>query len=198
MGKPISRLRCAALLVLTVAAAGRAGEAQADILTGCKSGPVAQVFLPWVDPAWYALVPDGGFESGGQGWTLDAGAVVVSGNEPYYVRAAGDARSLALPAGASAATPPMCVSPGHPTLRFFVRHIGPAWSDLVVTVDFVDPVGVRRSVLVGSIKAGAAWMPSPVLAVPTNVLGRTIVVRFSSSAGAWSVDDVYVDPYGKG
>lgn len=202
MAKPISRLRCAALLVLTVAAAGRSGEAQADIITRCNSGPVAQVFLPWADPAWYVLLPDGGLERGGEGWTLAAGAAVVNGNEPHYVRAPGDVRSLALPGGASAATPPICVGPGHPTLRFFVRNTGAVWSALTVTVEFDDPVGVRRTVLVGTLKAGPAWMPSPVLPIPTNVLAlvgtQTVVFRFSPDGGTWRVDDVYIDPYGKG
>lgn len=202
MGKLTLRLRRAALLALTAAATGVPGEAHAGVLTPCHPLPVAQVFLPWADPAWYALVPDGGLERGGAGWTLQAGAAVVSGNEPFYVRAPSDAWSLALPQGASAATPPVCAGPGHPTLRFFVRNQGAVRGVLVVKVEFEDAVGVRRIVPVGTVLAGSAWMPSPVLPVPTNVLslvgGRTVVFHFSPRSGAWGLDDVYVDPYGKG
>lgn len=202
MGKLTSRLRWAAQLALIAAAAAVPAEAQADAPAPCDPVPVAQVFLPWADPAWYSLVPDGGLEQGGAGWTMRAGAAVVGGNEPYYVRAPSDARSLALPNGASAGTPPVCVGPGHPTLRFFVRNTGAVTGLLAVTVEFVDPLGVLRTVPVGSVTAGSAWMPSPVLLVPTNVLslvgGRTVTFRFTPNGGAWGVDDVYVDPYGKG
>jgi hypothetical protein len=202
MGKLTSPLLCAVLLGLTVVAMRPSAEAQAAIPTACDSGPVAQVFLPWADPAWYALVPDGGLERAGEGWVFARGAAVAGGNEPYSVRAPGDARSLALPDGASAATPPVCVGPGHPTLRFFMRNTGAAHGVLTVTLEFDDPLGVRRTVRVGAVGASAKWMPSPVLAMPTNVLslisGRTVVLHFSADGGTWSIDDVYVDPYGKG
>ncbi len=186
MGTLTTRLRRAALLALTVAAVGVPGEAQADVFTGCAPVSVARVFLPWADPAWYALVPDGGLEQGGERWTFRAGAAVVGGNEPFHVRAPGDARSLALPDGASAATPAVCVGPGHPTLRFFLRNAGPVSGGLAVTVEFDDSVGVRRRVPVATLMAGPAWAPSPVLLVPTNVLsviaGRWVVFRLPPTA----------------
>ena len=90
-----------ALLVLLGALAFLAlpGPAHA---AGCPDQPLARTFQPWLDPAWYQAAPDGGFESGGDGWRLSGGAAVVAGNEPFFVRAPGDARALSLPAGASA------------------------------------------------------------------------------------------------
>jgi hypothetical protein len=164
---------------------------------------VAKVFLPWADPAWYASVPDGGLEEGGAGWMLGAGAAVVNGNEPFYVRSAGDSQALALAPGSWAASPPECVGPGHPTVRFFVRSERATQTALSVSVDLVDPTGAARSVPIGVIAPAPAWQPSPVLAIVTNAVAIAVpqqaVFHFTPhGAGAWYVDDVYVDPYGKG
>ena len=63
-------------------------------------------------------------QSGGSGWTLERGAAVVHGNEPFYVGGGGDACALALPPGGSATTAPVCIGIEHPTLRFFARNTG--------------------------------------------------------------------------
>jgi hypothetical protein len=39
-----------------------------------------------------------------------SGGTIVAGNEPYYLHGTSDRSSLSLPAGASASSPPMCVS----------------------------------------------------------------------------------------
>ena len=58
------------------------------------------------DPISYTLVPGGDFESGAAGWKLTGGASRHVGNEPgFYLRGAGDNRSLYLPAGSSATSP---------------------------------------------------------------------------------------------
>src|SRR4051794_41800429 len=85
-----------ALSILAPAGA-RAGQ--------CPAQPVAQRFLPWADPAWYAALPGGGFEASTPAWTLAGGAAAVEGNEPFYIGGASDHRSLRLPAGASGASP---------------------------------------------------------------------------------------------
>jgi hypothetical protein len=195
-------LRRAALLALAVSLVGAPAGAQAR-RGACPGQPVSQVFLPWADPSWYASVPDGGLEAGGAGWTLQGGAEVVSGNEPYYVRSASDSRALAVGPSGSAGTPPACIGPGHPTLRFFVRSSIATQGTLLVTVELVEPAGTSRSVLIGVIGPTSSWQPSPVLPVLTNTLALLIpqqaVFRFTpSGAGQWYVDDVYVDPYGKG
>src|SRR5947208_10755493 len=51
-------------------------------------------FTTWKDYANYAFAPDGGFESGGSGWSLSGGARAVSGNESYYVHSSTDKTSL--------------------------------------------------------------------------------------------------------
>jgi hypothetical protein len=169
------------------------------LASGCPQQPLSQTFLPWLDVAWYVSAPDGGVEGGAGDWTLTDGAKVVEGNNPYL---AGD-RSLALPAGASATTAPMCVGIEHPTLRLFARHSGSPLSTLTVSVVFSDLLGVTRSLPVGVIGAGAAWSPTPVMPILVNLLALTgdqhVAFRFTapSGGGEWAIDDVYVDPYKK-
>jgi hypothetical protein len=171
---------------------------------GCPDQPLARTFQPWLDPAWYVAAPDGGLEAGADGWTLGGGAAVVAGNEPFYVGDRGDARSLALPPGASATTPEICIGVEHPTLRFFARNTGSAASGLAVSVVFRDLLGEQHSLPVGVIAAGDEWAPTPVVPVIVNLLSllgdQQVAFRFTAldDRGEWTIDDVYVDPYKKG
>jgi hypothetical protein len=180
-----------AVLVLAVPAQARAA--------GCPSQPVTQTFLPWLDPAWYVPAPGGDVEGGGEAWALSGGAAVADGNEPFL---AGD-RSLALPAGSSATTAPMCVGIEHPTVRLFARNTGDPASLLAVSVVFRDPLGLRHALPVGAVAAGSEWAPTPVMPVVANLLSllgdQDVSFRFAPVGdGAWAIDDVYVDPYKKG
>jgi hypothetical protein len=171
---------------------------------GCPERPLDRTFLPWLDPAWYTQAPAGDFESGASGWTLERGAAVVGGNEPFFVGGQGDASSLALPSGGSATSAPMCIGVEHPTVRFFARNTGDPSSVLTVSVVFRDLLGVRRSLTVGAVAAGSSWAPTPVVPVVVNLLSllddQHVAFRFTAAddRGAWTIDDVYVDPYKKG
>jgi hypothetical protein len=187
-------LGLALLAALVLALPGSAHAA------GCPDQPLARTFQPWLDPAWYAAAPDGGLEAGAEGWTLGGGAAVVAGNEPFHVGDRGDARSLSLPAGASATTPEICIGVEHPTIRFFARNTGSTSSALGVSVVF----GERQSLPVGVIAAGDEWAPTPVVPVLVNLLSllgdQQVAFRFTAldDRGEWTIDDVYVDPYKKG
>jgi hypothetical protein len=171
---------------------------------GCPPQPLERTFLPWVDPAWYQLAPDGGLEAGAAGWTLDGGAAVAGGNEPYFVGSGDDERSLALPTGAAATTAATCIGVEHPTIRFFARNAGSPDAALAVSVVFRDPSGRRQSLPIGTVRAGSEWTPTPVLPVAVNLLSlvgdQQAAFRFTpaDARGAWSIDDIYVDPYRKG
>jgi hypothetical protein len=192
------------LLRLTVAvlgaglfAAAAAPSAQADLLTGCTAGPSEREFLPWLDIARYVPVGDHGLEAGGQGWDLGGGAV-VDGNEPWRVDGRDDARALALPAGTSATTPPMCVGLEHPTVRFFARGTG------LLAVEVVADSPLGRTVLpIGVVVGTGTWAPSLPLVMTANALSllpgdaTRASFRFTPVTGSWRVDDVYVDPYSK-
>jgi len=197
-GHRIAAALAALALALAVAAPGaRAAEA------GCPVQPSARTFLPWLDLAKYVRAPDGGLESGGAGWSLLDGAAVQPGNEPYYVGGRGDRRSLRLPAGSSATTAPMCIGLAHPTIRFFARNTGALLSTLRVSVLYRDLTGRWQSLPIVLVTAGSAWGPTLPLPVIANLLALTgdkeVAFRFTPSdgAGGWSIDDVYVDPYGK-
>jgi hypothetical protein len=152
---------CCALLALALTAPA----AQA-----CP-GQLSRPFTPWLDFAQYTPAP--GFE---QGWSLD-GATLADG-------------ALAIPAGADALSPPICVTPEHPTIRFFSKGAGALTvsvlaDGLEVPVGLVTPTGSRA--------------PTLVMPIVFNLLGEESVrFRFTSALGEVTIDDVWVDPYSKG
>lgn len=167
----------------------------------CGAYSLSQPFLPWLDPMWYTLVPNGGLERGASGWTRSGGATVVHGNESHYVRDESDSRSLSLPSGSSATTATMCVGVEEPTLRLFVRRLDDPLSALEVEVLFETEDGEVRSATIGTVAGGTGWDPTPQLPVLVNLVPllpdeRTPVrFRFTPVGGGdWWIDDVYVDP----
>jgi len=195
MLKLLRRGSLAALAVSILAPAG----AQAAL---CPAQPTAQRFLQWADPAWYAAVPGGGFEPSTPAWTLTGGAVAVEGNEPFYIGGAGDHRSLQLPSGATGTSPAICIGVDHPTLRLLVSHSGGSTgSRLTVSAIVRDLGGGERTLPIAALTAND-WGPTAPLPVGLNLLAlalpQSVAFRFDASGGKWAIDDVYVDPYGKG
>jgi len=200
----IVRTAVVCLVSLGLAAPAASAGVLVSSATSCDEQVLEQPFLPWADVAHYVIAPNGTFENGSSGWTLSGGASLVSGNESYYVHGAGESKSLALPSGASATSSSMCVGIEHPTLRIFARNTGAALSTLKAEVLFEDAAGNVRSLTIGTLTASASWEPSIVMPLVVNLLPllpdeRTAVAfRFSAQgAGAFTIDDVYVDPYRK-
>jgi len=169
--------------------------ASAGLGLACPSA-TSTPFAAWKDYANYAFAPDGGFESGGSGWSLSGGARAVSGNESYYVHSRTDKTSMSLPKGASATSPGMCISLLSSKMRFLVR--GDAGSSVKVQVVYR---GLLSSVLGifdgGTISAGGTWKPSPALGMLGGVLPlltTSVSFRFTAVNGAAAIDDVYLDP----
>ncbi|HWC49336.1 MAG TPA: hypothetical protein VG448_10685 [Solirubrobacterales bacterium] len=186
----------AALAVSAVAA----GAAQACNYTGAE-----QVFSPWGDQHSYVLAPDGGFEAGGQGWYLGGGAQAVSGNESFSLNGAGDSRSLALPAGSTAVSPPICMSIDTPIFRLVARNSGDTSSGLRVEATYVL-LGLVRTKTISTVYGSSSWAPSQqmstVLSLSTlvgTVIPSAIQIRITpvGSGGNWQVDDVYIDPFAR-
>jgi hypothetical protein len=176
--------------------------ATAPATTWCPAQPVAQVFLPWSDPAWYTSVPDGGMERQQGAWSLSGSAKFVEANEPYFVRSVGDVWSLTLASGDAAVSARTCIGVGHPALRFFARSSHPSEATLQVAVEFTDPTGVRRSQQIALLTGDTSWAPTPPVLIVANALcllnAQEVAFRFTAVGGRWWIDDVYVDPYGKG
>src|SRR2546421_9272645 len=127
--KPLRRLSLCLLAALAALLVGSAAPGRAALT--CPGQTYLQPFTPWLDYANYVTVPNGSFESSA-GWTLTGDAADGSGNEPFYVGSDADSESLSLPPGASATSPPLCVTLLHPDLRFFARNTGSLFAPLEV------------------------------------------------------------------
>jgi hypothetical protein len=121
-----------------------------------------QPFLDWHDQSSYVLVSGGDFESAAADWTLADGAAVVPGGNP--LRAASSANALGIPAGASATTPPICVSKDDPVARIFMRSVASGehgQAGLGVEVLYLTSTGdVRKVKKAGFLRADEDWAPS--------------------------------------
>jgi hypothetical protein len=192
----MTRLALSAGIAL-IAAAALAAPAGAGVLTrsalDCETPELSQPFKPWLDYSHYKLVDNGSFEAGTDGWTLTGGARVAAGNA---TQREGD-RSLLLPAGSSATTPPVCVGLDEPTLRYFAKASSPL-AVLTVQVQVQLELGVWVTVPIG-VDLGGPWHPSLPHLVVANLLPLLppdmTAVRFTfKPLGAFSIDDVFVDP----
>jgi hypothetical protein len=162
----------------------------------------SQIFGSWGDSAFYQLAPGGSFEAGNLPWLLTRGAKVVNGNEPFFVGGAGHKRSLYLPSGSSAYSPPACFGLGHWNLRFFAVNTGSRKSTLRVSVVVQHLLGALSILDGGTVGHTGVWQPSPKIGLLVSNLtsllgGRSISFQFTptGSGGAWQIDDVYVDPW---
>jgi hypothetical protein len=213
---PFPRRRTRALLTAAIASVAAAATLPAAANAGlvvtsgsCDDSAVSQPFVPWVDVARYTLNGGGSFESGAVGWNL-FGASVVDGNEPWKVTGnRGDDSALSLPPGSSAVSAVQCVGIEHPTLRFFAKRSGGgllgALSSLQVSVLVETELGPVAALPVGVVVGDGSWLPTAPLPVLANLLpllpgDHTPVAFFFTPLGTatWQVDDVYVDPWGKG
>ena len=195
-----------AFSVLLAASASRA-EAADDSLLGCDYD-ATRPFLRFLDPLPYTLAPDGGFETGAAGWKLTGGAKVASGNEPWQLGGDSDSKSLLLPSGSTATSPPMCVGLVLPVVRLFTQG-GSLLSTLKVEAVYKSASGAEQSVvLLPGVLASSSWAPTlPLLqvggtlnALTLNGLTTQMSFRFTPrgglfGSGNWRIDDVYVDPW---
>ena len=179
----------------TIAMAMGVAPASAGLGLACPS-PTTTPFAAWSDYANYAFASDGGFEGGASGWSLSGGARAASGNESFYVHSKTDKSSLSLPVGASATSPPMCISLLSGKMRFVAR--GDSGSKVKVQIIYR---GLLSSVLGildgGTFSAGGSWKPSPQVGMLGGVLPlltSSVSFRFTAVGGAAAIDDVYLDP----
>lgn len=189
------------IAVLAFPAAASAGPLVADA-PDCSALDASKVFLPWADPADYVLAPGGAAESS-KGWSLDAGASIVQGSNPFAVTSATDRRALRLAPGASATSATACVGIESPTLRFFTASDFAAGS-VRVEVLYETAAGEVESLVIGGA-VGAGWAPTLPMPIVANLLpllpGDRTPVRFrftSTGSDAITIDDVYVDPFMRG
>lgn len=206
------KLRTAPVLLAAVAIAALASapSASAGVLVasanGCPANTLTKPFASWGDNNYYFALPGGSFESGDAAWTLEGGAKIQSGNEPYKVRADGDSRSLYIPAGGVATSPTVCVGISDPSIRWFAKQqsLLNLTGTMTVEVGFESSLGlVVWAPVVGAGILDPSWNPSLPGIVEASLLpllpGQKTPVqfRFRAVTGNWAIDDVYVDPYAR-
>lgn len=191
--KKMSRLRLLGAVCAAVAAFPSAAEA------ACPDKASRQVFSRFGDYNWYFAAPGGTFEPGTASWT-HSGSSVVYGNETYFVNSTTDRQSLRVPSGASATSPSFCVSAQHPTLRLFAKKLSGSGGTL--TVDIVTSTGTTVAGTVANSGQYVTWRPTQSLDLASRLaLSATVTSMYvrlrvrADSAGAWGVDDVFIDPY---
>jgi len=194
-----------ALCVLPASLASRADASDSSLL-GCNYAQAERPFLRFLDPLPYILAPEGEFERGASAWQLAGGAKVVSGNESFYLGGIG-AKSLQIPSGGSATSPPMCVGLVLPVVRF-VSIGGSLLASLKVEAVYTDTSGKQRSIELPAVLPSDSWQPTLQLlqlggvlnALTLNGLTTQMSFRFTPRAGlfgsgTWKIDAVYVDPW---
>lgn len=204
------RTGAAALVAVATLAAG-ASAANAGVLVAsspsCDDQPVAKTFTPWLDYADYAALPGGDFENGSTAWWTNGAASVVNGNETFGVGAPGGAKSLALQSNSSATSPAVCVGLEHPTIRFIAKRrstgLLAALSTLRVDALIELADGAVVPLPIGIVAGFSSWQPTVPMAIVGNLLPllpgqhTPVSFRFTAVGGDWSVDEVWVDPYGR-
>ena len=205
----ISRRICALLAALAlgvvVAPVTQAGTSRSTD-AGCPGGVVEHPFA--LDPLSYYLVPGGTFENGAPGWQLNGGARIVDGNSTFYAHGAGEKKSLYLPGGSNAVTPPICVGLLDAVVRLYAQNRGILLlSDLQVNVIYKTALGltVEHPVL-GLGIGGSQWLPTLPMPLAANITGALapngglttdVRLRFRpiGLGASYRIDDVYVDPF---
>ena len=174
----------------------------------CSERYIEHPFAAWDDNADYFLIKEGNLGSDAvYDWNLGNGELMAE-NNPNSLHGEEES-SLALSEGDSAESPTFCVTVDDPTMRFFVRNTGAETGTLNVDAVYLDQNFEEHTYHLGTLTsqdAGDEWAPSPVLELSAPLVGllddgeTPVSLRFTAEGegSGWLVDDVYVDPYGKG
>lgn len=178
----------------------------AESVETCSYPEIVKPFLRFNDTRDYVLAPGGDFEvKQGHGWEL-SGSKVANGNARYHVGGKEDQQSLRMSTFGTTMSPTMCVDLNMPTFRFFARALDTTTSLKVEVAypDSADPSFEQVALLVGRDYDGVWALTEDVELSPerggTVFGGRGAVMRFTvignspDKAGAWKIDDIYVDP----
>jgi hypothetical protein len=174
----------------------------------CNDRTIEHPFTAWDDNADYFLIKQGNLAGDAiYDWNFGGGELVAE-NNPDSLHPE-EASSLSLGEGDSAQSPTTCVTVNDPTMRFFVRNTGAETGTLNVEAVYLDENYEEHTYSLGTLTsedAGDEWTPSPVLELAAPLVEllddneTPVTFRFTAAGegSSWLVDDVYVDPYGKG
>ncbi len=182
--------------------AAKSGKLTAAAASACGFQNPTQVFLPWGDPASYALAPQGDLSST-TGWSFKH-TNLAADHDPYTA----GTNSLQFAQGDSeAVTPAMCVNLTNPTIRLFMKDTGGnGKSDVKVDVLYEDLNGNIQHLTLAKLRVGSTWAPSITIPIAVNILsaanasGVTAVAFDFKVEGlqkneTLSLDGFYVDPF---
>ena len=212
-----ARIRARALATGMVASVALAGTAEANTTPlgstvisytsessyTCNRPAFTQPLRSFGDLRYYALAPSGSFTGAVSGWQLRNGAKLATDT----VRGT----SLALPPGASAISPGMCVDLDYPHFRFFNKFVAkdPAGGKILIEVTYPSLPGPEWTEVKefdgkqGSSAGAGSWRLSPDVDLKPDFGGsvpgaRYVALRFTALrtgySGEWRVDDIWVDP----
>ena len=169
----------------------------------CDNASLSQPFAQWGDSAYYKLAPGADFEGSLSGWSLQGGAGQGSVSESYGATGSVGSSSLSLPDGSAATSPQTCVDAAYPDFRLFARTDSPG-ATVTVSVLYSSPLIGALAIPVGVVTPTSDWQPTAPMATGSAIPGwptagrRTYRCEFSAGGGTVQVDDVFVDPWGRG
>lgn len=202
MPRKLSRTK--RLATLTALAAGALATAPGAALAAtCPDLPTSKPFTAWADTADYSLAPGGNFE-GSLTWAKSGSPTLVAPSNPFALSGAGKT-SVRLQGTQSITSPTVCVSDIHPYMRF-VAQAQDRTSRLALEVLWNDE-GVNKVKVLDEHPADLyqVWGPSKLVplgnALPTDE-GQAhqvqLRLKLKDGVGSWLVDDVFIDPAGRG
>jgi hypothetical protein len=191
-------------MVLAANAAAQEPETTAASSQTCSDPTLEQPFSALGDNRDYVLAPGGAFDDPtAHGWTLEGGAAVVETTDPFAFGDNNDSQSLALPPGASAISPTMCVDLHYPTMRFIGMQTAAKSAGLDVEVFYPNaPKAMQEWDRTSHLQAKSTdgWEVTRDVKVRPEWGGTTpgwrlVALRFTAdTTGSWLIDDVFVDP----
>jgi hypothetical protein len=203
--RALCALPAAAAVAACLATAGPADASLLGLGLGgvCPSQALTQPFARWGDSNKYELAPAGDFEGSLSSWSLEGGAAKVAGSDSYDATGSAGKYSLQLPAGAVAISPPICVSSADPSFRLFVRSTS-GTSAVRIETEYAGLVGLLSGLLTPNqgLSTNTTWQPSAMLStslgLPTLLGTAVLQLRFTGVKGTTQLDDVFIDPHGRG
>jgi hypothetical protein len=172
----------------------------------CSAPALSNPLVAFKDARDYFVAPAGDFEDPSlPGWQLDGGAALTDGGSAHAVTGGAQRFSLALPPGASATSPEMCVDLNSPTFRFFATQLE-SDTDAQLAVDVIYPALAKDNVREAKkfrLKAKDGWELSDDIKLEPQRLGkqsgwRKVAIRFrvkpGKKAASYRIDDVLIDP----
>jgi hypothetical protein len=196
MPKPLPRFLAAALFGAIALTAPPAQAAGAVAPAVCPGQLFSQPFAGFEDLRYYVLAPGGEFNGpSSEGWTFTNGGHLASATRP-----SGNAGgALDLPAGATATSPPICVTLAYPAARVWLNGVS-GEKGVSVAVSYAGTVSELEPKGVGKVTSPRGTWTLGEFNVAPRLAGKEEAPRevrfvFTARKGSESLlYDLYIDP----